>query len=426
MVSARVEGHSRTSRLLLIIKLAWRNLWRNRLRTGIMLACMVFGLMGVVTMMGFMTGMYANMIDNAISWQTSHLQISQRHYLQDPDVNYVITAPTPIVTALSDNSAVKGFSSRVLVDGMVASARASRGVKIVGVDPEAEAVISPIDSHMSDGSWLTQDGRKPIVVSEKTASRLKLVLGSKVVLTFTNTNKDVTGAAFRVQGIFASPSSEFDESHVYVRDEDLRAATGVQGIHQIAVLLNSADNFERSQVEQIKAALQAVSDPADEVRDWPQIQPLLATLIGQMATSNAVVLVVFVSAMGFGIINIMLMAVFERTREFGVLMAVGMEKGQVFALIVSESALLGAVGALLGIVASSVLMAVLQSTGISLGNMAAGLGAFGVDTMLYPQVSLATYQWVFVAVMVVSVLAAMYPARQILKQRPVQAMSEKH
>ena len=198
----------------LVGKLAWRNLWRNRLRTSIMLACMVFGLMGVVSMMGFMTGMYANMIDNAISWQTSHIQISQRAYVDEADINHQVINPEPIVDALKQLPSLHAYSKRVVIDGMVASARASRGVKIVGVNPQHEADISPIERHIIDGAWLDDSARKPMVISTKTAKRLNARVGSKLIITFTNASKDVTGAAFRVAGTFQSPSSDFDDGHV--------------------------------------------------------------------------------------------------------------------------------------------------------------------------------------------------------------------
>jgi ABC-type antimicrobial peptide transport system permease subunit len=153
---------------------------------------------------------------------------------------------------------------------------------------------------------------------------------------------------------------------------------------------------------------------------------MLATMIKQTGTSTAIILSIFVSAMGLGIVNIMLMSVFERTREFGVLMAVGMQKHKVFLLIMLETSLLGISGALLGVGICFILMKVFQTTGISLGSMAEGLGAFGVDTTIYPKMSFGDYQLIFFTVVAASFLAALYPARQILKQRPADAMAEKH
>ncbi|ABO24525.1 FtsX-like permease family protein [Shewanella loihica] len=406
--------------------LAWRNLWRNRLRTSIMVCAMVFGLVGVVVMLGFMTGMYANMIDNAVAWQTSHLQVHNKDYLLDPDINSRIRAPEPVLAELSQIPEVQGVSARFVVQGMLASPRASRGIRINGVDPAAEARVTPIADNITQGDWLEAGGRHPIVISEKTASRLKLRLGSKVVLTFSNADKAVSGAAFRVAGLYRSPSSTFDEANAYVRRADLTALAGLDGVHEIAIRLTKSDSLDNSRAKALAKILLSVLSPQDRVRDWQEIQPMLATIIAQMDTSNAVILLIFISALGLGIANIMLMAVFERTREFGVLMAIGMVKRKIMGLILLESLLLGLTGALLGLMLSVLVIALLANTGIPLGNMADGLGAFGVSTTLYPQVTLGQYLSTLAMVVIVSLLAALYPARQIVKQRPVDAMSQKH
>ena len=412
----------------MLIKLAWRNLWRNKLRTSIMLSAMIFGLMGVVVMMGFMTGMYGNMIENAIAWQTSDLQVHNRQYVDNPDLKLIIQSPDKITDALADISEVKAWSARFLVDGMVASARSSRGIRINGVDIDDEARVTPLASKLVEGSWLTQEGRHPVLVSQKTADRLKLRLGSKVVLTFSNVEKDVTGAAFRVAGIFKTPSTGFDDGNLYVRRGDLMKLAGIDGVHEIAVVLHQTENrFSNEAALKVKQRLDSENmNKANRIRDWQEIQPMLATIISQIGVSNAIVLGIFMLAMGFGIINIMLMSVFERTREFGVLMAVGMQKHKVFTLIILETGLLGVTGGFLGICGAWILVSILQVTGIELGSMAEGVGALGVDTTLYPQVSAGEYLLTFITVVTVSLLAALYPARQILKHNPVDAMAEKH
>ncbi|MFN1580897.1 ABC transporter permease [Vibrio rotiferianus] len=410
----------------MLVKLAWRNLWRNKLRTSIMLGAMVFGLMGVVAMMGFMNGLVDSMIKNAISWQTSHLQIQQKSYLVNPELKDVIPDADNISKVLATNREVKAISERFLADGMVASARSTRGIRINGVNIEQEQNITPLSKHIVDGEWLSEEGRNPILVSSKIAERLKLRVGSKVVLTLSDINGEVAGAAFRVRGIFKTPSTGFDDGNVYVRKAALEKVAGLSGTHEIAILLTSNNDTE---LKQILAFTHSILPPESKdllsVRPWQEIQPLLSTMMSTMDVSNQVMLVVFVLAMTLGIINIMLMSVFERTREFGVLMAVGMQKHKIRLLIIFETLFLGLSGCALGLLGSAIMLKVLSTTGLSLASMAEGLGAYGVDTLLYPRVSLAEYQMIIVAIFVASFIAALYPARQILKHRPVDAMAEK-
>lgn len=410
----------------MLIKLAWRNLWRNKLRTSIMLGAMVFGLMGVVAMIGFMNGLVDSMIKNAIAWQTSHLQVHQKSYLNNPDLSDTITNYQTITVALAAHQDVKAVSARFLADGMIASARSTRGVRINGINIEQEQSITPLKSHVIDGEWLNEVGRNPILVSQKTANRLKLRVGSKVVLTLSDIKGDVSGAAFRVRGIFKTPSTTFDDGNVYVRKVDLETIAGLSGAHEIGVLLNSN---ETEQLDRAEAFTLSILPQANReqlvVRKWQEIQPLLATMMSSMDISNQIMLVVFVLAMTLGIINIMLMSVFERTREFGVLMAVGMQQHKIRTLIILETLFLGLSGCALGLLGSAVMLKILSITGLSLGALADGLGAYGVDTLLYPRVSFYEYQLIIVAIFVASLFAALYPARQILKHRPVDAMAEK-
>ncbi|MBY5920762.1 ABC transporter permease [Ferrimonas balearica] len=408
----------------MLVKLAWRNLWRNKLRTAIMLGAMTFGLLGVIVMIGFINGLYGNMIQNAIAWQTSHLQVHNSRYLTHPDIQDTLQDADALTRWLETQPTVTGWSSRLIAEGMVASARSTRGIRINGVVPEREAGVTPVADHIRQGAWLDEQGRNPVVLSSKTAERLRLKVGSKVVLTFTDPEGEVTGAAFRVRGLYQSPISAFDDANLYVRQPDLAKLAHLQGVHEIAIVTDDGGELPHPETEAVKEALTRIAGSESQVRDWQTVQPMLAAIIGQMGISNAIILGIYVLAMSFGIVNVMLMSVFERTREFGVLMAVGMTKPRILILILLEATLLGVCGGVLGLLASLALMSWLADTGIPLGSMAEGLAAFGADTQLYPLVHPADYLMVLVTVLVASLLSALYPARQILKQRPVDAMAQ--
>ncbi|MDG3085405.1 ABC transporter permease [Vibrio hannami] len=408
----------------MLVKLGWKNLWRNKLRTGVMLAAMAFGLIGVILMIGFMNGMVNNMINNAISWQTSHIQVHNPKQLDNPTVEDTISNSEEFLRFLSNQPDIEAYSGRFIVNGMIGTAKSSRGVQINGVNPEKEKMITPIDSGITNGEWLSDKGRNPVLISEKTAKRLRARPGSKVVITFADSSGEVVGAAFRVKGIFKTPSTAFDDRNIYVRINDLQKLANNTGLHEIAIRYQQEKvdgnvDYLLSRV----AALKSVTDENVLVRDWKSIQPLLASMISTMATSNAIILGIFVLAMCLGIVNIMLMAVYERKQEFGVLMAVGMQKNQVLTLIIFESAWLGICGGAIGIIVSEVMMLLLGYTGLNLGSMAEGLGAYGIDTLLFPSIAYSDYIFIFTSVVFASVIAAIYPARQVLKLKPVDAMA---
>jgi putative ABC transport system permease protein len=405
----------------MLFKLAWKNVWRNRLRSGIMVAAMVFGLLGVILMVGFVKALTDNMLENAIKYQTAHLQIHNPDFLVNEELDAWLPRADALADAIQDIPGVDGVTVRHVVDGMLASAASTRGVRINGIIVADEVAVTSLSESLVEGRLLPDEGRNPIMVSQRSAKKLNLRIGSKVVLTFSDLEGEVSGAAFRVCGFFNTPSSGFDESNVYVRRADLTEYTGLNQSHEIAVRLADGDN-----IHAVKPDVEEVVGGQGIVQDWGEVQPVLAALKGTMNLSNNIIIGVFVVALGFGIINIMLMSVFERTREFAMLMAVGMTGGKVLRLVVMESLMLGGVGSVLGLAASSLMIAVTGKVGLPFGRMAEGLGAFGVDTVLYPEVSMATYLGTLAMLLVTSVLAALYPARQILKKKLSEALAEKH
>jgi ABC-type lipoprotein release transport system permease subunit len=405
----------------MLTTLAWRNVWRNKLRSGIMIAAMIFGLLGALLMVGFVQAMTENMIDNAIRFQTAHLQVHNSDFLLNEELSAWLPEADKLAATIRQQDGIEAVTVRQVIDGMLASAASTRGVRINGIETREEILVTDIAESVIEGVMLPDRGRNPIMVSRRNADKLNLRIGSKVVLTFTNIDGDVTGAAFRVAGLFKTPASSFDDSNVFIRRNDLARFTGLDQAHEIAIRIDDD--------RQLAPLQTTVSDLVGErgvVRNWGEVQPILAYMTGSMDTTNAIVAGIFIAALGFGIINIMMMSVFERTREFGVLMAIGMTRGRILRLIITESILLGGVGGLLGLAAGRLMLAITDQTGLPFGAVAEGLGAYGVDSVLYPSVPAPFYLQLLAMVLAVSLLAALYPAHQILKKRPSEALAERH
>jgi ABC-type lipoprotein release transport system permease subunit len=405
----------------MIVSLAWRNVWRNKLRSGIIIGSMVFGLLGLVLMVGFVQAMVKNMVENAIKFNTGHLQIHHPDFLLNEELKAALPGAQTLANEIRQIDNIEGVSVRQVVDGMVGSAAATRGVRINGIKVSDENQVTSLEDNIVEGTTLPETGRNPVLVSRRLAEKLKIRIRSKVVLTFSNLDGEVTGAAFRVCGFFHTPSSAFDEGNVFVRKTDLIPLTGQNRSHEIVIRVK--DDIP---LEMTKASVAAVVGNRGVLQDWTEIQPVLSAMVNSMGISNAIVIGIFVLAMGFGILNIMLMSVFERKREFGMLMAIGMNNTRIIRLIVLESIFLSTVGALAGIAAGIILIAITGTVGLPFGAMAEGLGAYGLDTVLYPTVPFTTYIIVVVTILATSLLAALYPTRQIVKKRPSTLLTEKH
>src|SRR5690606_6296191 len=220
--------------------------------------------------------------------------------------------------------------------------------------------VSTIYESIVEGDYFASSRRNQILISTRTAAKLKLGINGKVVVTLQDINGDIVGAAFRVSGIFRTTHSVFDEANVFVQKQDLERILSMPGIvNEIAVRLH---DIEAVPVVQTELQHEFSADRA-EILSWREIQPELAYINDATWQINYLILVIILLALAFGILNTMLMAIFERVKEIGVLMAVGMSKGRIFAMIILETVFLSLTGAATGMVLSALLVYTTGSRG---------------------------------------------------------------
>ena len=399
--------------------LAWRNIWRSRTRSLVVISAVALGIWALLLLLGFSQGMIASYIESAIENQTSHIQIHNKDFQKDKEVKYIIEDSDRLMNALAKDENVENTTLRSLSMGMIATAKGARGVAIRGINPIEEAKISRLDTKIIDGEYLSDKGRNSIIIGKSLAEKLKTKLRKKVVLTFQDVDNNQIQAAFRVTGIYTMGNAKIDEAFVYVRNSDLNRLLGIEkGGHEIAILANDIDDVElvtasaKSEVDTQKIA----------VEPYYVISPELNLFNEQMSSSTGIITAIIMLALIFGIINTMLMAVLERTKELGMLMAIGMNKGKVFLTIVFETLLLSMIGAPIGMLLGWLTIMTTNRTGIDLTSYQKGLEQFNMSGMVYPSLTPDTYVTVAFAVFITALLASIYPARKAVKLRPVEAM----
>jgi ABC-type lipoprotein release transport system permease subunit len=242
--------------------------------------------------------------------------------------------------------------------------------------------------------------------------------GSKVILTFLDANGTQTGAAFRITGIFRTNNDFFEATSLFVPRDELLRLTGMEEgqYHRIIARLEDNDLTDRASAA-VREAL-----PGLEVMNWKQIQTDLAMIADYMNQIYGVFMVLILAALAFGIVNTMLMAVLERTRELGMLSAIGMNRRRVFTMIMLESIFLSIVGGFAGMVVSAVVIAITNHTGINLVKYAEGLEAFGYSAQLYPTIGADFFIMLTVMIVITGIISAIYPARKALQLKPVEAL----
>lgn len=393
--------------------IAWRNIWRNRTRSLILLAAIATGLFGGLISSSIGFGMGEQMIQSAIMTRLSHIQIHNPEFSVERDIHFFIPDAAQKVKQIEKNKEVAAVSERVTVNGMVSSATSASGVQVLGIDPQKESAITSIDQSITRGRYFDTSLTYPVVIGEKLARTLNVELGSRIVLTFQNISGDLTGGAFRIAGIFRTVSTEFDNSNVFVKESDLWELLETDTLYtEIAVLLNRGASLD-SVAQNLRSVM-----PDMRVQTWRNLAPELSYIEETTSVSLFIFMIVILLALTFGIINSMLMAVLERRRELGMLMAVGMPGKLIFLMIVLETVFLTLTGALAGLLLTVISLAVLSRTGINLSYFAEGLSEFGIAEVLYPYLPGFMYTAVTLLVIITAIIAALFPAARALRLRP--------
>lgn len=405
---------------MLLIKIAWRNIWRSKLRSAVVMLAIASGLVGGLFSSAWMSGMANQRVKDTFSIETSHIQFHNPEFADNFDVKKTILSTEEKLEELSKTEGVKAVTSRLKTSAMAATASKNMGVTIVGVNPKSEKEVfglyKKIDS--TDGDFFDTKKKNSIVISKALAKELKVKLKSKIVLTFQDYNGEITGAAFKVIGIYKTTNSVWDKMHVFVKDTDLRKVLELpkDQSHEIDILLD-----DYNQAANISEQLQK-EYPDILSEDWAKIQPYINFITKYMDVMMGVFMLIILGALGFGIVNTMLMVILERTKELGMLMAIGMTKRRVFTMIMLETIFLALVGALLGELISMVLINYYGKVGIDLSSMAEGLETIGYSAITFPELDSIRYVQITIMVFVTGVLASIYPAIKALKLDPANAI----
>jgi ABC-type lipoprotein release transport system permease subunit len=405
---------------MMLIKIAWRSIWRSKIRSSVVILAIAFGLLGGLFSSAWMNGMADQRVQDTFDFETGHVQIHEPDYIENEDVKKTIRGVDEKLESLKADPRIASATSRLRVSGMAATANKNMGVNVIGVDPESErsvfALYQKIDT--AGGSFVSEDKKNPIVISRALATELNARIKSKIVLTFQDYNGEITGAAFKVTGIYKTDNTPWDKLHVFVLNRDLRRVLEVPAdeAHEIALKMIDFD------LAPDLATDLGAKYPNLLVQDWAALSPYLRLMSGYMDTMMALFMAIILGALGFGIVNTMLMVVLERTRELGMLMAIGMTRKRIFLMILYETIFLALIGALVGELMSVLCIHYFGQTGIDLSNYAEGMEAVGYSAMTYPMLEPYRYFQITVLVLITAILASIYPALKALRLQPAEAV----
>lgn len=399
----------------MLIKVAWRNIWRNKVRSLVVIVAITLGLWAGIFVSAFVNGMMQQKIDSVIQLEMAHFQIHQNGFRDEYLVGQYLDEGFKIWEELQKDKEVKAVASRTVSLVMIGTAQKSGAVKVSGISASEEKNLSNLHQRIVEGKYLDEKTKNSILISREIAIKYKVGLKSKIILTFQDIHGEIVGAAFRVIGIYSTENKMYDGLNVFVRREDMQHLTGIGNkVHELAVLLNDHEPAD------LMATKYGKKYPTLEVLSWKDLAGGMRYMTGIMDKYTMIIVGIILLALLFSIINTMMMAVLERAREIGMLMAVGMGKMKIFNMILLETVFLCSIGGPVGILLAWLSVYYFRLNGIDLGN--AAYGDWGFSNFIYPTLAFEEYVKVSFLVIAMALLAAVYPARKALKLNPVEAI----
>lgn len=405
------------------VKMAWRNIWRNPRRSILTISAIAFASVLLVFMLSWQFGSYDTMINSAVKIHTGHVQVQVKGYRGKKDIRLVVPDPAVVAGILDRTPGVAAYTFRANAFSLVSSEERTYGIIVIGIDPVREAKVSTLKKLMRQGSYLSEDGTGQALVGELLAKNLQVSLGDELVVLGQGRDGTIAATVVKVKGIYSSGQDEFDRSSMHISLRDFQDVYTMRGaVHEVVVLGRSLD-----EVSEIKKAVAGGIKSMEKrhhlvVVDWMELMPGLIQGIQMDLVGGLIFYFILIVVVAFSILNTFLMCIFERTREFGVIMAIGTTPGRLTKLLLIESATITMVGIVVGIIAGSLITWYFQVHGIVISGASELLRQYGIPERMFPQLSLLSVSIGPGAVLVITLLTALYPALKVRRLRPVEAM----
>ncbi len=404
-------------------KMAWRNIWRNTRRTILTISAIAFASLLLVFMLSFQFGSYETMINTAVKIQTGHLQIQASEFSENKDMRYVVSNLEKIGAILEGIPRIKSFTFRGQAFALVSSAKRTYGAMVTGIEPVQEAKVSRMKSLVRQGSYLSADDTDQALMGSLLARNLHVKIGDELTILGQGRDGSIAATVVKVKGIFSSGIDEFDRSALQIPLKTFQEVFAMPGMaHEVVIAADSLSDVDRIK-QTIRHALSSLGTSQQlVVLDWNELMPGLRQSIEMDLVSGLIFYVLLILVVAFSILNTFLMAIFERTNEFGVLLAIGTTPGRLTKILLTESMTMAAIGIAAGILAGSLLTRYFQLHGFDISGSSELLNQFGITGRIYPRLSWISATIGPAAVLIITFFAALYPALKVRKMNPVSAM----
>ena len=406
--------------MTITLRMAWRNLWRHKRRTWLTVGAMIFSNLILVFSISLQFGSYQMMIDNTLKSYTGHMQIQREGYNDEPKMRSSIDAIIPLANEVRQQLGSDTVAARGVAFAMTSSEERSYGLQIIGVEPAYEPNVSTLPGLINRGSYFTDNNAEEIVIGAVLARNLRVDVGDELTLLGSGHDGSFAAGIAIVTGVFESGVADIDRSMAQLPIGYFQNLFGMdERGHNI--IINAADLSQASTIQHSIEAMLADHDKL-VVLDWEILQPGLKQAIQADFTSAWFMYGVLIVLVAFSVLNTQLMSVLERTREFGVMMALGVKPARLGSLVITETIVMSGLGLAIGAVLGIVLTWYLSIVGFSYPGMAEMAERFNLPDRMYPSLSLLSILLGPSIVFLFSLLASIYPAIRLFFLQPVAAM----
>jgi ABC-type lipoprotein release transport system permease subunit len=384
-----------------------------------MLLAITLGTWAMIFMTALMRGMVSQMVSDGISALPGHVQVHHPNYRDDPSIANLINLPDAEIAERFAAAGFRQWASRVRVPAVVTSEYDSRGVTLIGVDPVLEDGMTFVDYAAVEGRFLESVDDNGVVIGRKLAKTLNTEVGKRVVLMSQDPDNEIADRGFRVVGLFTASVTSFEEQFVFAGKTTTQNMLRIgDQVSEIAVL---GDDYRDVEAEYEKT-LELINDGV-VVQRWTDLDRFLGTMLGVMDGFVLVWIIVIFLALSFGLVNTLVMAVFERVREIGLMLALGMRPINILGQIILESSMLLAIGLALGSALSWITVQPIKD-GIDVSIVGEGMDMWGMSSVLVPELLLSDVILANVVVLILGFFASLSPAWRAAQYEPIEAITK--
>ncbi len=405
----------------MLLKLAWLNIWRNKRRTIITATSVFFAVLLAIIFRSLTDGIYDNMIHNVVSYSSGYLQIHQKGYWDEQSIDNTFKEDEQLYKELLKNPNITIVIPRLQTFALASYADKTKGVLVLGIDPTKEKEVNSLHKKIIDGQYIENVNENAVVLGEGLASQLKLMVNDTLVLLGQGYHASSAAAKYRVKGLIKLGAIELNNNVVYMPLKQSQFMHGAENrLSSVSIMLDKTTHLET-----LKNSLKNSIDPEKyEVMTWKEMMPEMDQFIEADSTAHYIIVGVLYFIISFGLFGTLLMMIFERKHELGILIAIGMKKRLLAIILLLESILISLIGCVAGILAGIVVVKWFTIHPIHLtGEIKQVYEDYGIESIIY----FSSQEKIFIVqtliVLALSILLAFYPGYKVIKLKPVEAIN---